>query len=198
MLLSKGNAKLGEIPNISLPPIVTCKGCEEICGKACYANKFYKMRPSVRKQWDANYQHLLEDMPGFFEEIYKKLTSKITYKFFRWHVGGDILNGVHFSYIQGIARLLPDIRFLIFTKQYDIVNDSISDNFPMPENLTVIFSAWPGLEMNNPHNFHVAWLDVPEETRIPDDTFLCFGSCENCGVCWDIKKIGKDVKFKKH
>ena len=33
--ISNGNAKLGKIPNISLPPIKACGNCEE-CKKDCY------------------------------------------------------------------------------------------------------------------------------------------------------------------
>jgi hypothetical protein len=152
----------------------------------------------VRKQWDANLEHLERDMEGFFEEIYKKLSSKITYKFFRWHVGGDLVNAVHFSYIQGIARLLPEIKFLIFTKQYEIINYSVSEQFPFPPNLTVVFSGWPGLEMDNPNNFPVAWMDDGTDQRIPEDAIHCFGSCENCGICWSLKGVNKDVKFDRH
>lgn len=198
MLLSKGNAKLGEIPNISLPPIVTCKGCEDICGKSCYANRFYKMRPSVRKVWNANLEHLQRDMEGFFADLYKELSSKITYKYFRFHTGGDLINGVHFQYILGLASRLPDIRFLLFTKQFKVVNEALHPDLPVPENLQIVFSAWSGLEMDNPRKFRIAWMDDDKEDRIPDDAMLCHGLCHTCGICWGLDKIGKDVVFKKH
>lgn len=198
MLLSKGNTKLGEIPNISLPPILTCKGCEDICGKMCYAQKFYRLRPNVRKQWDANLQHLQEDMEGFFEELYKKLTSKITHKFFRFHTGGDLINAVHFQYILGLAGRLPQINFLIFTKQFSIVNSSVSTQFPVPENLQIVFSCWPGLMVENPHNFPIAYMQDGTETRVPEDAIVCPGLCDTCGMCFQLSKLGRSVIFHKH
>lgn len=196
MLLSKGNSKMGDIPNISLPPVVTCSGCAEICGKACYARKFYRMHPHVKKAWDANLEHLQRDMAGFFDMLYERM-NKITYRVFRWHVGGDLISREHFAYIMNFAERLPDIKFLLFTKQFEIVNSVVIGN-KVPDNLEVVFSMWPGLEVNNPFGFRCAWLKSGGETRIPEDAIECFGACDTCGMCWALSKLGRDVYFHKH
>ena len=44
--ISRGNVKMGAIPSVSLPPIITCskEACKH-CGKKCYALKIARLRP---------------------------------------------------------------------------------------------------------------------------------------------------------
>ena len=49
--ISAGNRKMGAIPSVSLPPIVTCPNCKE-CAKKCYAAKMCRIYPSVKKAYD--------------------------------------------------------------------------------------------------------------------------------------------------
>lgn len=194
MKLSPGNHKLGQIPNISLPPIKTCKGCETVCGPYCYANRFYRMYPDVRNAWDHNLEHAERDLTGYFEDIRLALTEKIIYKFFRWHVGGDIISPLYFYKMVVLAENLPEINFLVFTKQYDLIN-AARDEEVFAKNLQVVFSAWPGKEMINPHGFKVAWLQNGKETRIPESAIECPGACDSCGMCWQLDKLDRDVVF---
>jgi hypothetical protein len=117
---------------------------------------------------------------------------------FRWHVGGDIPDADYFQLMVNIARLIPETKFLAFTKQYKIVNKYLDHAKKLPDNLTIVFSSWLLLEMKNRHNLPVAWLDDGHDKRIPDDAIECAGNCETCGLCWNLPSIGKDVKFKKH
>lgn len=110
-------------------------------------------------------------------------------------MSGDITSADYFAGMVKVALACPDTIFLAFTKQYEIVNES---NIDIPANLTIIFSAWPGLEMDNPKNFKVAWFDDGTDNRIPDNALECPGLCESCGMCFQIDKIGLDVKFMKH
>jgi hypothetical protein len=68
--ISKGNSKLGNIPNLSLPPVKACPNSKWCFQKElhlkCYAMKFYIMRPLVKKAWDDNYQ-LAQENPNQFE-----------------------------------------------------------------------------------------------------------------------------------
>ena len=60
--ISNSNIKLGMIPSVSLPPIVTCSpnACK-FCGKKCYARKMCKLRPSVKESYENNLDILLND-----------------------------------------------------------------------------------------------------------------------------------------
>ena len=197
MKISRGNSKV-PFANISLTPIKSCKGCVDICGKDCYALKSYKQYPNVRNAWDGNLEQATTDIDSYFTEIRKFLK---TYKkpLFRWHVAGDIINMTYFDYMIQIAYEFPAIKFLVFTKQYAIVNTVTSYlQGILPENLSIVFSSWTGLPMHNPHGFPIAWYQDGTETRIPDTAIPCFGSCETCNICWSLKNIGRDVVFEKH
>lgn len=198
--VSKGNSKLGRIPNISLPPIVTCNGCADVCGKTCYAAKFYKMWPTVKNAWDSNLDQATYDRVGYFSDITTKLLRMKNVKFFRWHVSGDIIDFNYFAHMVDVSRRIDHIKFLVFTKQFSIVNTFIEQigAHRIPNNLQIIFSAWPGLEMDNKYNFRVAWMNDGTDSRIPEDAFECAGDCTQCSACFSLDKIGKDVVFHKH
>lgn len=201
-IISKGNTKVGKVGNISLTPISSCVGCGHICGKDCYAMRSYRQYPQVRAAWDANYHQAVENLAGYFEDVLKAL-NKYKGEFFRWHVGGDIISFKYFNMMVRVAVMFPHIKFLCFTKQYTIVNLWSTDSNgwkqqPIPSNLQVVFSAWPGLEMKNPFLFPVAYMDDGTETRLTGTEIPCAGSCENCGMCWSLSSIGRNVVFKKH
>ena len=44
-------------------------------------------------------------------------------KFFRFHVAGDIMNYDYFEHMIEIAKNNPTTEILVFTKQYEIVNN---------------------------------------------------------------------------
>ena len=51
--ISNGNSKMGKIPSVSLPSVVTCrKDCS--CKEKCYARKIERIRPNVRDSYAAN------------------------------------------------------------------------------------------------------------------------------------------------
>ena len=192
--ISTGNDKLGMIPNVSLPPGKSCAGCEDVCYKGCYAKRPYRRYPVVRRAWDGNLEVAFADLGEYFRQIRESLEEK-KMRFFRWHVGGDIISEEYFQGMVDMAVYFPEKNFLCFSKQYSIVNDY---PYEIPTNLIIIFSAWPGYEMENPKGFRVAWMQNGKETRIPEQHIECPGSCEDCGMCWQINKIGMDVVFHKH
>ena len=197
MRISKGNTKIGKIWNISLPPIKACKGCADICGRDCYAMKAYRQYPAVREAWEHNFDQATNNIDNYFGEI-KDALEKYKGAFFRWHVSGDILNIFYFSHMVSIAEQFPHIKFLAFTKQYKIVNEFLYIGYSIPENLQIVFSAWPNLPMDNPYDLPVAWLQDGTEDRIPSDVMHCPGHCDGCGLCWSLRSIGRDVYFDKH
>ena len=55
--ISNGNSKMGKIPSVSLPPILTCpKGTP--CAKRCYAKRIYNRYPSVKNAYDKELEAL--------------------------------------------------------------------------------------------------------------------------------------------
>lgn len=193
--ISKGNKKLGGIPNVSLPPVWSCvKGIP--CAKGCYAMKSYRMYPNVKTAWNNNLALAKTNRIKYFADIYQYLKNNEPF-YFRWHVAGDILDTNYFTHMVALANLFKNTKFLVFTKNYRLINNiiTIEGKDYIPSNLKLYFSAWPGYEMANPFNIPVAYMQNGNETRIPKGTKKCLGSCTKCKTCFTNKK---DVYFQKH
>jgi ferredoxin len=191
MAISTGNSKVGKIPNMSLPPVVSCGNCEK-CKKNCYALKSFKMYPSVRKSWTENFKLAKENPVEFFAVVDAYIEKKKP-AFFRWQVSGDILDQNYLDGMVEVARAHKATKFLAFTKMYHL------DYANIPENLSIVWSAWPGLEMPTaPEGIRIAYMQDGTETRVPKNALECPGNCESCGLCWTLKKIRRDVVFYKH
>jgi len=187
--ISKGNTKLGnKISNISLTPILAC-GKTVPCKKGCYAKKFL-MRPSVKKAWSENLAIARKNPVKFFLAIWDHLEKKRP-EFFRWHVAGDFLDQLYLNRVFALAYKFPDIKFLAFTKRFDL------DFSKCPKNFSIVLSMWPG-QANPNINLPRAWMDDGTETRVPANAIHCPGGCESCGMCWSLKGLKRDVVFHKH
>lgn len=196
--VSQGNIKMGAIPSISLPPIISCRKnvpCAK-CG-ACYAYKIYKLRPSVHKAYDNNFE-ILKNNPDLY---YATLESQLmTNRFFRLHVSGDFYCEDYFRKVVEIVSKRPECSVLAFTKQYEIVNSFIENGGVIPENFKVIFSNWDEWKVENP--FHLPESEVIfKHTDVKDDWKICGGNCTECACkgigCWELKK-GETIAFYKH
>lgn len=192
--LSEKNSKLGKVLNVSLAPVTGCRPGVPCADGACYALKAYRMYKQTRAAWDHNLQLAMQEPNIYFGSLMSELEkrSKRKNKLFRWHVAGDILSPLYFENMVRIAHAFPEWRFLVFTKQYSIVNNHEQPN--IPANLAIMFSQWPGLPMENPHNFPVAWYDQDNGSRCKaiDGTEK---SCESCQLCWF---TADDVNFPSH
>ena len=138
--ISKGNSKMGFIPSVSLPPIVTCAhGCT--CAKKCYAAKLCRLRPNVRNAYQKNLDILNNDMDilnndmdNYFLQV--KAAAMVS-KYFRFHVSGDIPDMNYLDRMVKLAQELPGTTFLAFTKQYNFVNNFLQ-YAAIPDNLKII------------------------------------------------------------
>lgn len=194
--ISNGNSKMGPIPSVSLPPIITCKHCET-CGKDCYAAKLARIYKSVREAWQRNLDILNADRDSYFIQV--KAAAMVT-RFFRWHVSGDIVDYDYFDRMVKIARELKGTEFLVFTKNYEVVNEYLNTH-KKPRNLHIIFSLpFNGAIIDNPHNLPTAAVLFKDQDLKPGYK-MCGGNCTECacrGVgCWQLKK-GETIAFKKH
>ncbi len=193
--ISPGNAKMGAIPSVSLPPVVTCAhDCK--CAAKCYAAKICRLRTSVANAYARNLEIYHQNPDGYFLQV--KAAACVT-RFFRWHVSGDIPDTAYLDNMVRVAKELPGVEFLAFTKRYDMVNQYISNSF-IPDNLHLIFSAWPGMAMENPHGFPVAHV-IFKGSAPADNWKICGGNCQDCacrGVgCWELKP-GEHIAFYEH
>lgn len=195
--ISNGNSKMGKIPSVSLPPIVTCaKGCT--CAKKCYAAKLCRIYKTVREAYNRNLEVLYTDPVKYWEQVNDVLSVS---RFFRFHVSGDIPNAVYLYDMILSAEKNPHCEILVFTKRYDIVNEWLSDpSHKIPENLHVIFSEWDGMNMENPHNLPVAHVIFKGNEPEPHWN-ICPGNCMECAKahvnCWALQN-GQHVAFYEH
>lgn len=194
--ISAGNRKLGAIPSVSLPAVITCRK-NAPCAKDCYARKIERLYKNVRNSYAENLEIYKTSPDSYFMQLNVAVMMN---KYFRLHVSGDFPTADYFKRCIAVAVANPDCKILAFTKQYEIVNAWIDENGDLPANFKVIFSEWPGLEMNNPHGLpesHVIFKD----TAICDEWKICGGNCTECacrGVgCWELK-AGEHIAFYKH
>lgn len=196
--ISPGNKKMGFIPSVSLPPVKTCApGCT--CAKKCYAAKMCRIYPSVKNAYDRNLEILNANDIEYWWQVKQAAQAA---RFFRFHVSGDIPDAHYFHMMIELARMLPHTNFLAFTKQYNIINE-FADQFgadAIPENLKILFSEWPGMEMFNPYNFPVAHV-IFKNQEPRDEWKICGGNCQECACravgCWELKN-GEHIAFYEH
>lgn len=183
--ISKGNAKMGAIPSVSLPACITCNPGAP-CFSTCYALRLEKRYKNTRAAYAHNLE-VLQNAPGVFWQQVK--AAAVTTRFFRYHVSGDIPNATYFYNMVQLAYELPDTTFLAFTKQYNIVNDYLNNGGRYPANLKIIFSNWGAWKCDNPYNLPVCEVILRGDTPA-DDWKICGGNCTECacrGVgCWQL------------
>ena len=199
--LTTGNAKIGRVLNISLPPPRTCD-----TGSPCYRGGCYAMRhcylpyKSVRAAWDGNWNSLRRSRDEYFAAVDAALAHSGILKF-RWHVGGDIPDADYLRRMVVTAVMRPEVSFWCTTKRFEIAEAVRRERASLPGNLSLVLSMWPGLDLpkGTLKRWPVAWMRdsrVPD-SRIPNGAFKCPGRCDKCGHCWKMK-AGDSVVFEKH
>ena len=193
VVISKGNSKMGNVLSVSLPQ-TSCRE-DAPCKKYCYANKGAFLYSSVQKSYKNNLDLFNSNPKRFEQSILEQIPM---YGVFRWHVAGDILNERYFDMMISLAKKLKHVKFLCFTKKYELVNKYLETK-KIPSNLKIVFSAWMGLELKNPNNFPVAYVYSEKniDSRIPKTALPCSGNCANCMVCWSLRKR-QSVVFHMH
>ena len=201
--ISRGNAKMGLVPSVSLPPVKTCSPeAVKYCGRKCYVKRYVMRRQkTVGAAYERNL-YLLQNEPEKFWREVNGAVAMATH--FRFGVSGDIPDLSYLEHIFKIAESNPHCEILCFTKQYLIVHDAlclrVKDD--IPKNLHIILSAWKGLPMLNPYNLpeaHVFFKDGT--TTAKDGAKYCSGNCYECAMtnanCWSLKN-GEQIIFKEH
>lgn len=189
-MISSGNQKIGKIPNVSLPPGLSCPtGVPCAKENLCYSLKAWRIYPNVRDARLHNWRTWLDEPDRYFDDIREYVEEKQP-PYFRFHVDGDIPDEDYFHRMIRLADEFPKTKFLAFTKRYEL---PITKS---PANLTIITSAWPGYPL--PDNKRIAWMEDGREDRYNHALFDCNGHCDSCYACWHIYDIGKDVVFHKH
>lgn len=178
MCISDGNKKIGRVLNVSLAPIVTCGNCGK-CAGLCYDIKAVLAYPSARDARCRNTALFNLDRDEFFNRLWDKMSRRRKNLFLRFHVSGEIVDIDHFARMVETARRFPNYRIWTYTKMYSIVNAycDLYGRESIPENFSVMFSAWKGVPMDNPYNFPVFTCAFTEEEKVGRK---CPGNCDVC------------------
>lgn len=184
--ISSGNIKTGSIPTFSLPAIQTCPGSTELCRKFCYARKAEKAYPGVlpcrkRNLKATKTRHFCQDVIDWI------LARKP--RFFRIHESGDFYSQGYLDNWLHICRNCPETRFLAFTKSFHL------DYSKAPKNLTIVWSIWSDTKLSDVPRGPRAYAG---DCRTMRQAIECPGSCDTCGLCWALPKVGKHVHFDIH
>lgn len=198
--LSDGNDKVGHVKNVSMPPVVSCSGVCAHCGGHCYDGRAVIQYPDTAAARARNWSIYTRDPLAYFGQVLGTV-RRMRRSLFRWHVGGEIVDGLYFRLMVGVARLVPRVTFLCFTKRHRLVADEIAamgGRDALPDNLRLILSAWPGESLYNPYGLPVSAPYVGERPR---GWIGCPGNCETCAKhghgCWTAK-TGDVIGFRYH
>lgn len=201
--ISVTNSKLGhQIPSVSLPPELSCRK-DAPCARMCYGKKGNFTYSNVKKSFLSNWEAYQSDPVAYFDFIERYLCGGlVSYKYFRWHSVGDIPDVGYLAGMIRVANRCPSVRFLCFTKRFDMINAWVESGLtPIPDNLKIVFSAWgKGFRVPNPHGFpvaHVRFRDASRNSEIPELAIPCGGKCPECLACWSLKP-GQSVFFDQH
>ena len=183
VVITTGNKKIGKVMNVSLAPVLTCPNCGE-CSKHCYDVSAALLRPNVRRARAINTYLAMYRRHEYFAGIIGRLSRARVCRCFRWHVGGEIPDIDYFTWMCRIAEMFPEWRFWTYTKNYSVINEYVKRNgndrhTAIPANLSIMFSLWNGMPMNNPYDFPVFACEMPGFSY-PDIEHICPGNCSAC------------------
>lgn len=187
-MISESNAKLGKIPNWSLPPKVTCPGSTPECREACYVGGktgYYKMYPSVRKAYGDNLRSVTLDNLWTIDAI--KALAKNP-KYFRIHVSGDFHKVDYINKWVNICKAFPKTQFLAFTRSWRVKRlvKALETLKSLP-NVQIIASLDKSTEREAPNGYRLASMGKP---TISARFVMCPGygpkelKCDECGICF--------------
>lgn len=183
--ISRKNDKIGNIYNVSIPPLISC-------GRSCWVTKCalycYARRTAVRRgynsdtmlNWCCNLVKYEKDPDGYFADITEAMrkAAKTKLPYFRYHVGGEIPDYEYLLRMVKASVDVPGCTSLCFTTRNDLVAKYKRENGEFPVNLRMVLSCGADGEQ-------------------PTPTFICPGKCDGCHFCWNAKP-GDVIGFKEH
>ena len=186
-VISRGNRKIGRVLNVSIAPLLSClAACP--CMLYCYDIKAVIQYINVLFARVKNFWLAVNRPAVYFGTIENALAHRKTRKYFRWHVGGDIINAAYFAEMVEIAKRHTDFIFWTYTKKYGIVNaycEKHGGRAAIPENPKIMFSEWDGMPVVNPFVFPLFSCKLKAGNKNhPDFYFYGLYKCPgNCDVC---------------
>lgn len=199
--ISNKNQKTGICVNCLSFPVTTCRP-DAPCYKQCYVNKGRQKMANVQASYYRNLILYTKDKSDFWEQVtfYVKHNPLPYFRFFE---SGDFPDADFIGDACKLAEKFPNVKFMAFTKKYDLVNEYVKNGGNIPENFNIVFSMWDkswNEGIKNPYGFTAAFVNFGDNSEnIPSNAFKCgtiSKTCSGCGACFN--KGLKAVEFKKH
>ena len=198
---NNNNRKLGKAC-ISVPfPVAVCNP-EAPCFQKCYAQHGCQSFANVQGAYYRNLRLYNNSADDFFEQLYYKVKFS-GLPMVRFFDSGDFPDMEFLVRSVEFVKRFPNVKFMAYTKKYDLINEYLDKGGELPDNYNIFFSAWDRLWMvPNPHNLPIAYVKFKDARMTPDIpkyAFHCPGresTCSACMVCWN-KRV-KAVYFDEH
>ena len=178
--------------------ILRAAGKHTVCG-SCYAHKGMYSFPVVQEAESKRLAILSNDLETWADNMaelirfkYRKKTGKD--RVFRWHDSGDLQSFEHLTAIASIAKTLPDIKFWLPTKEYQLVQ-KWTKIYNIPANLTIRISS-PLIGARTPIPAGCVGSTVSHGGGHSCPAPQQGGNCGDCRACWN--KSVKWVDYHKH
>ena len=192
LTMATGNRKLGHlICGLSMPNIITCRK-DAPCNKGCYCNKGPQSFSNIKGTYLKNLRLYLRNPNNFFSQLDAWLKFN-GYEYCRFFDSGDIPSSDFFARLVKICNKHKKMKFLMYTKQYEIVNDFVSAGNKIPKNFKIYFSTWDKEwheKLPNPYKFPIAYGNFEDKSLnpiLPEKAIRCPGNkatCSTCKLCW--------------
>lgn len=214
--VTKGNSKiLGSTFSTSPFACKTGSRLQNIEGSTChkcYAVKLAKLYPSALVSWDNNLDsfktHLKNDKLDLWCEAvayqinhwaeYKKKRNLKGANYHRWFSSGDLDSLEMLEAIIYIAKLTPNTKHWLPTRERGILRQFKNKLGVIPENLTIRVSDTK-IDQQNTTNLGFVSSSVHKDGAAKGFECPAYknnGNCGDCSACWD-KKV-ENVSYKLH
>ena len=202
--LTRARAAVGGLSNPSkMPgkaiglPAADCKTGSKLAKIAgsicadCYALKGCYQFPVVQA---AQYRRLAAiDSPTWARNMAVAVSRET---WFRFHDSGDIQSLTHLEKIADVARMTPNTRHWLPTREKKTVRQFMREHGVFPANLTVRVSATmidgSAPDFPNTSTVHADKAAQGYQCPAPDQG----GECRDCRACWNSKI--QNVSYKQH
>jgi hypothetical protein len=189
-MLTKGNSKLGNIWNFSLPAVESCPNCED-CKLTCYATKGHYRQKNVREKYKNNFK-IVHQNSEYFEQSIQAQIDKRNIKVVRIHTSGDFFSLQYFQNWLNIVYANRDtVQFFTYTKEQPIL-----DYWCEIKNNSTLWYKWGWRNLNIIPSFtksgklNYGSLEYVKNIRKKEGGIICPANlgvditCEQCKICY--------------
>ena len=182
-----------------------CNGCYALKGRYIFGSK-KKADLARMEQIGGSLQDWQDSFIEYFQGKLKRLKQEK--RFFRWFTSGDLQSVDMLVAIVNIAKLVPEIKFWLPTKEHGMLREYQALHGEFPANLIVrasmfmvdqVPSSGLGLPTSTVISTNDSW-DIKHENICPASLRSFTGeseaNCEDCRKCWD--KDYKNVAYIYH